>query len=129
MAPDPDELPVGLPRNFLRQSLLLLIGEGPAHGYDVLLRLQDLGFPRRDPGGLYRSLRLLEQEGLIESEWGESQIGPPRRIYWLTAEGFDWLHAYAGVLRQTHERIGDFLARYQKLAEAPSGSRAQSEES
>ena len=41
----------GLPRNFLRACLLLLIGEQPAHGYDLLEQIPRLGIPHVDPGG------------------------------------------------------------------------------
>ncbi len=55
-----------LPKNFLRPCLLLLLREQPAHGYDLLERLRPLGFARDDPGRLYRTLRALEREGLVE---------------------------------------------------------------
>lgn len=111
-----DELPAGLPRNFVRPCLLLLIAEQPSHGYDLLLRLAELGFRRNDPGGLYRTLRVMEQEGLIASSWESSEIGPPRRTYWLSEEGADWLHAWAGSLRGAAEVIGSFLGRYEVFA-------------
>ena len=41
---------LGLPRNFLRPCVLLLLREEPAHGYDLLERLRPLGFTRDDPG-------------------------------------------------------------------------------
>src|SRR4051812_1472885 len=68
-----------LPRNFLRPAILLLLREDPAHGYDLLERLRPLGFQRPDPGGLYRVLRALEQEGLVRSAWEPSEAGPERR--------------------------------------------------
>ncbi len=112
MTRDIDDLQVGLPRNFLRPCLLLLIGEAPSHGYDLLVRLADLGFRRNDPGGLYRSLRAMEQEGLIESGWESSDLGPPRRTYRLSDEGTDWLHAWAGTLREARRTIDGFIDRY-----------------
>ena len=96
-------LPRGLPRNFLRPCLLLLIAEQPSHGYDLLERLGEIGYQRAEPGGLYRTLRLLEQEGLITSNWGDSDVGPRRRTYRLTDEGMDWLHAWAGSMRYTRD--------------------------
>src|SRR3954451_24924718 len=70
-----------LPRNFLRPCILLLLRESPAHGYDLLERAQAFGFTRNDPGGLYRALRALEDEGLVKSFWEPSAQGPDRRIY------------------------------------------------
>jgi PadR family transcriptional regulator PadR len=116
MPPDNDDLLAGLPRNFLRPCLLLLIAEAPSYGYDLLVRLGELGFPSVDPGMLYRSLRAMEQEGLVRSSWRDSQIGPPRRMYELSDEGEDWMHAWAGSLRETTRIIGRFLTRYETLA-------------
>jgi PadR family transcriptional regulator, regulatory protein PadR len=112
----------GLPRNYVRPCLLLLLAEGPAHGYDLLEQVGALGLHRADAGGLYRTLRAMEQEGLVESWWERSQSGPARRTYVLTAEGLDWLHAWAGALRETHRQLGEYLERYEAAvepAEAP----------
>ncbi len=108
----------GLPRNYLRPCLLLLLGEGPAHGYDLLEQLPALGIERADPGGLYRCLRAMEQEGLVRSWWERSTAGPARRTYELTEEGRDWLHAWAGTLREVHRMVGGYLDRYASLAPA-----------
>jgi poly-beta-hydroxybutyrate-responsive repressor len=113
MPSEPDDLLAGLPRNYLRPCLLLLIAEKPSYGYDLLVRLGELGLRHVDPGMLYRSLRAMEQEGLVRSSWQGSDIGPPRRTYQLSDEGQDWLHAWAGSLRETTRVIGLLLGRYE----------------
>jgi poly-beta-hydroxybutyrate-responsive repressor len=109
-----DEPQGGLPRNYLRACLLLLIGEAPAHGYDLLEQIDELGVPNTDPGGLYRTLRAMEQDGLVASRWEHSSTGPARRTYALTEEGVDWLHAWAGALRESHRYLSIYLHRYQE---------------
>lgn len=111
-----DDPLAGLPRNFQRPCLLLLIGEKPSHGYDLLERLRELGFTQADPGMLYRSLRAMEQEGLVESDWEVSELGPRRRTYVLSEEGRDWLHAWAGSLRETERIMQRFVERYSAFA-------------
>jgi PadR family transcriptional regulator, regulatory protein PadR len=111
-----DEPNGGLPRNYLRACLLLLIAEQPAHGYDLLEQINALGLPSTDPGGLYRTLRAMEREGLVDSWWAHSNVGPARRTYSLTDEGLDWLHAWAGALRETHRLLGIYLRRYERVA-------------
>ena len=102
----------GLPRNFLRPCLLLLLAEMPSHGYDLLERLGELGLPAADPGGLYRILRALEREAMVTSRWETSATGPARRTYELTDEGREWLHAWAGALAEGRRIVGGFLDRY-----------------
>jgi len=106
-----------LPKDFLRPSLLLLIGERPSYGYDLLERLRGLGSRPIDPGTLYRSLRAMEQERLVGSEWRDSEVGPARRTYRLTDAGRDWLHAWAMSLRETRRTMDAFLGRCDDLAD------------
>ncbi len=101
-----------LPKNFLRPCLLLLLREQASHGYELLERLQPLGFTREDPGGLYRALRRLEREGLVRSAWEPSSTGPDRRIYALTRRGTEQLHQHAKALAGAQDALDVFLARY-----------------
>jgi PadR family transcriptional regulator, regulatory protein PadR len=120
----PSEAPGGLPRNFLRPCLLLLLAETPSHGYDLLEQIGELGLEQTDPGGLYRALRAMEQEGLVRSWWEPSDSGPARRTYDLTDEGLDWLHAWAGSLREVRRLLRRYLTRYESAVEgsyAPGG--------
>jgi PadR family transcriptional regulator, regulatory protein PadR len=113
----PSEAPGGLPRNFLRPCLLLLLAETPSHGYDLLEQIGELGLEQTDPGGLYRALRAMEQEGLVRSWWEPSDSGPARRTYDLTDEGLDWLHAWAGSLREVRRLLRRYLTRYESAVE------------
>ncbi len=112
----PAESPLlSLPRNFLRPCLLLLLREHPAHGYELLERLQAFGFDRSDPGGLYRALRQLEKSGFVNSAWEASSSGPDRRIYELTRAGMEELHATAKSLAAAGEVLNTFLSRYEEF--------------
>ena len=101
-----------LPKNFLRPCLLLLLREQPAHGYELLERLRPLGFAGDDPGGLYRTLRALEADGLVRSAWEPSSAGPDRRIYQLTRKGMEELHRHVKELLRARDTLGVFLSRY-----------------
>lgn len=102
----------GQPKNFLRPSLLLLLREQPAHGYDLIERLKPFGFVKSDPGGVYRTLRALEREGLVRSSWETSSAGPARRIYELTHEGEEVLDAWAQILEDNRRVLEEYLARH-----------------
>jgi PadR family transcriptional regulator, regulatory protein PadR len=108
-----------LPLNFLRPCLLLLLREQPAHGYELLERLRPFGFDRDDPGRLYRALRALEKEHLVQSAWEASENGPDRRTYQLTRQGMERLHETAAALEATRDVLGVFLSRYGEFAALP----------
>lgn len=59
------------------------------HGYDLARTIDEItgGQVVPDAGGMYRILRRLEAEGMVQSEWVEGESGPQRRAYRLTSEG------------------------------------------
>jgi poly-beta-hydroxybutyrate-responsive repressor len=114
-----------LPKNFLRPAILLLLREEPAHGYDLLERLQPLGFRRSDPGGLYRTLRALEDEGFVRSAWEPSDTGPDRRIYEITRAGGEELHRLALSLNAGRDVLDAFLGRYSEFVALPKERRPE----
>lgn len=103
----------------MRAGLLLLLRESPAHGYELLERLRAFGYQGSDPGGLYRSLRGLEDEGFVHSAWETSDSGPDRRIYELTRSGMEQLHAQAKALVATSDVLESFLSRYREFVALP----------
>jgi poly-beta-hydroxybutyrate-responsive repressor len=113
-----DVLP-SLPKKFVRPAVLLLLLEQPAHGYELLERMQPFGFERPDPGGLYRNLRALEDAGLVRSSWEQSTAGPDRRIYHLTPAGREELHDHAKALAATSQTLQAFLGRYREFVALP----------
>ena len=113
-----------LPKNFLRPCLLLLLREEPAHGYDLLERVQALGFDGSDPGGLYRALRALEKEKLVRSAWEPSETGPDRRTYEITRAGMEELHRNAKAIDAGQRTVGAFLSRYEEFVALPRPSRS-----
>ncbi|MBA3781331.1 MAG: helix-turn-helix transcriptional regulator [Nocardioides sp.] len=104
-----------MPRNYLRPSLLLLLGEGTSHGYELLEQLTALGLDRPDPGRVYRCLRSMDEDGLVRSQWTPSATGPARRTYALTEEGRDWLDALSGSLAEVARSLGAYQRRYRRL--------------
>jgi PadR family transcriptional regulator len=103
---------------FHEAALLLLLRERPRHGYELIELLPELaGGDRIDVGNLYRFLRALESEGIVESEWHGDLPGPAKRTYRLTEAGVALLGQWADALRRSREEISAFLARYEKGGE------------
>ena len=100
----------GQPKNFLRAWLLQLLNESPAHGYDLVERLEAVGVGR-DAGSLYRALRGLEHEGYVRSAWEASLIGPDRRCYVVTDAGQERLRQWVSVLESVQASVAVFLDR------------------
>ena len=95
-------------RRFLRAYLLLLLDEQPSHGYEVLARLQALGW-NVDSGRAYRALRDMESEGLLGSQWRDSPNGPRQRAYSVTAAGREALRTLIDEVRDARALASAFL--------------------
>jgi PadR family transcriptional regulator PadR len=101
--------------NFAQPRLLLELAKKSAHGYELIEHLSEGSGAAPDPGNFYRILRGLEEDGLVCSKWDTENSGPARRVYELTDQGLDFLHAWAVTIRQTHQSLERFLSEYQNL--------------
>ena len=109
---------------FVEPAVLLLLAEGPSHGYDLADALEGLLEEGRvDFGNLYRLLRSLEAEGIVVSSWSDEVPGPLKRTYALTDEGTALLASWAESLRVSQECVAAFLQRYRAVTSKPREAR------
>ena len=100
---------------FGEPALLFLLASRPTHGYELIERLPEVsGEARLDVGNLYRTLRALEDEGLVASEWSGDLPGPTKRTYTLTEEGHAVLSSWVQATEQLRDSLTDFLERARK---------------
>jgi PadR family transcriptional regulator, regulatory protein PadR len=73
----------------LDMLILKAVSLKPLHGYGVLLRIRQISKGALDiqQGSLYPALYRLEHQGLISSDWGESENNRKAKFYKLTADG------------------------------------------
>ena len=69
--------------------LLLLLDEKPCYPYEMSAEVTRLseGMISADGNSVYRAVSRFEEMGLVLSQSGESQLGPPRKYYRLTDDG------------------------------------------
>lgn len=73
----------------LDMLILKAVSLKPLHGYGVLLRIRQISGDALDipQGSLYPALYRLEHQGLIASEWGQSENNRRAKYYTITAAG------------------------------------------
>ena len=105
---DPTELLQGT----LDLLILKAVSLGPLHGYGVLLRIQQISGNRLNiqQGSLYPALYRLEHQGLVSSEWGESENKRKAKYYRLTAAGRRRFKEEVAYWQQLSEGIRTALA-------------------
>lgn len=73
-------------KGLLEFLVLRIISADKVYVADVLERLAATQFATQE-GTLYPLLSKLRREDLLDYEWRESDAGPPRKYYKLTAKG------------------------------------------
>ena len=104
--------PAELLQGTLDMLILKAISLGPLHGYGILLRIQQISKQRLDiqQGSLYPALYRLEHQGLIASEWGQSENKRRARFYRLTAAGRKQLQEETRNWNRMTDIIGGILS-------------------
>ncbi len=102
----------GAPRNWMTAVILLLLREWSSYGYDLMERMAAFGFAAMNPGSLYRVLRQLEKDGLVNSSWDTSGQGPARRMYAITDAGEAYLKLWASGIEYYRSMMNSFFRLY-----------------
>src|SRR2546426_8027541 len=105
---------IDLLQGTLDMLILKAVSLGPLHGYGVLLRIRQISGNRLEilQGSLYPALYRLEHQGLISSEWGESENKRKAKYYRLTAGGRRQLQQET----RNWNRMADIIAGILKTA-------------
>jgi PadR family transcriptional regulator PadR len=98
----------GLRKGLLEFLLLQIIAAEKVYVADILRQLSETEFATQE-GTLYPLLSRMRREGLLDYEWKESEAGPPRKYYQLTAKGREQLREtqeYWGRINGTVKKLG-----------------------
>jgi PadR family transcriptional regulator PadR len=82
----PDQNFSSIRKGLLEYLVLRIVSQKTVYVPDILKRLASTEFATQE-GTLYPLLSRLRREGLVDYEWQESESGPPRKYYRLTAAG------------------------------------------
>jgi transcriptional regulator len=78
-----------IPQGTLDMLILQILSLGPAHGYGIAQRLEQISrsVVHINQGSLYPALHRLQQKGWLRAEWKKSEIGRDAKFYCLTPAG------------------------------------------
>jgi poly-beta-hydroxybutyrate-responsive repressor len=110
------ECPSGKMTRFVEPCLLLFLSQSDSYGYELMAKLDTLGFAqaKADPAMVYRTLRHLEKGGFVLSKWDTKGTGPAKRNYGLTDKGFGLLHLWAQNIESRKQVLVKFLKQYKQ---------------
>ena len=98
--------PVDLVQGTLDLLILKVLAPEARHGWSIAQRIRQVSKDQLQvqQGSLYPALHRLEQQGLIEAEWGNSELGRRAKFYSLTKSG--------------RKRLGEESAQWARLSAA-----------
>ena len=81
-------------KGILEGCVLEIISREETYGYEIVKKLNALGFEDVVEGTVYTILLRLEKNKLVDIQKKPSEIGPPRKFYSLNAAGQQELAAF-----------------------------------
>ena len=95
-------------KGLLEFLILKIVAADKVYAADILKHLSATEFATQE-GTLYPLLSKMRRDGLLDYEWQESDAGPPRKYYELTAKGASQLaelNEYWEHLHSTVNQLG-----------------------
>lgn len=91
--------------------LFLLKKKGRSHGYELAAELREYALTDAsiEAAALYKTLRQLEQNNCVSSEWDVTGKGPAKRVYCLTPHGEEHLTEWITVLDHVARSMTRFV--------------------
>src|SRR6266850_549935 len=96
-------------KGLLEFLILKIISADKVYVADMLKRLSETEFATQE-GTLYPLLSKMRRENLVDYQWKESEAGPPRKYYKLTAKGksqLTELNEYWKQINATIDELGN----------------------
>ncbi len=96
----------------IQPAVMAVLATEPLHGYLIVQRLGKMLMfcdEAPDPTGVYRVLKAMEQDGLVDSSWDLAASGPAKRSYRLTAQGRACLTLWGQTLGRYERSIRQLL--------------------
>lgn len=97
--------------------MISLAKRGSAHGYQIAQDAEEMAVTHAgvDGAAVYRILRRMEANGMVDSTWETDGSGPARRVYRLTETGHAHLKDWDTLLEEIITSLASLCAQYKEL--------------
>ena len=110
-------IPSQMLKGTLEGCILAVIGRKETYGYEISQQLERFGFGKIAEGTIYPLLLRLEKNGLAEAVYRQSEVGPQRKYYRLTAAGARELAEFIQNYRALRGAVDNLLREMKGEAE------------
>jgi len=99
-------------KNWFVPVLLLMLRQWSSYGYELMEKMSAFGLAAMNPGSFYRTLRQMEKDGMVSSNWDILEGGPARRVYSITDAGQVYLDHWVQSLDRYQRMMDKFFRIY-----------------
>jgi PadR family transcriptional regulator, regulatory protein PadR len=100
-----------LRRGAVEYCVLALLRDGERYGFELVRELSAVDGLVTSEGTIYPLLTRLRRDRLVSTFWRESESGPPRRYYQLTAAGRKALEGFTEEWRRFRDGVDALLTQ------------------
>ena len=104
----------------LQPNILILLAKQELHGYLIIQELESKDLFRgekADNTGIYRTLRTMEDKGLVKSELVLEATGPAKKVYKVTEDGLHCLNNWIETLENYKNTIDGIITEARDVLE------------
>ncbi|MEO8252182.1 MAG: PadR family transcriptional regulator [Chloroflexota bacterium] len=98
-----------LRRGVAEYCVLAVLRNVESYAFDIVRVLAKAGELVTSEGTIYPLLARLRRDGLVTTDWRESDSGPPRRYYRITNDGIHALEAFVADWTMFREAVDRLL--------------------
>lgn len=104
-----DNIKSQMRKGYLEYCILLILRKKPAYASDIISELKDAKMIVVE-GTLYPLLTRLKNSELLDYRWEESNQGPPRKYYEMTAKGIQFLDELEAAWEEINQVVNSLKA-------------------
>jgi PadR family transcriptional regulator PadR len=96
----------------IQPNILTLLAGQDLHGYLIIQELENKNMfqgEKADSTGIYRTLKLMEDKGLVNSRWDLGGSGTAKKVYCITEDGLNCLRNWVNTLRSYRDTIDQII--------------------
>ncbi len=103
-------------KRWLQFLVLRVVCEKPTYGYDLIKSIEEISQGRHKvkSGTMYTTLRRMERDELLTSDWKKSESGPDSRIYQITKKGKRYLKNWLEMAIERKKMMDNMAEFYKK---------------
>lgn len=112
----------------IQPAILVVLAKGPLHGYRLAEQIGQMpmfGGQKPDVSGIYRFLKTMEMQGMVESSWDLAKRGPAKKSYRITSAGQMCLERWIKTLEIHRRGITDLLRAARAVVKPRKTDRSQ----